>query len=311
MSQIQAWADRPAGAIPDHVIKGLFKQATEDAILMAAANVVNVEGGESFTIPVISALDEPTDASLDELQPIPLDKLTVTSTEINESEEGRGVLIARKDLRRYRDVVDLIEQNKQALVNQQAGRLDTVIANALDDMVYKYVATGVASQNIAPTTPGAAALTNVNVYHARKMSTYMRKTLLVPKRGFGGYLGYFGTTGINSLKDDPQAELWFQRMPEVLKMMGFDGIVEGIAFKEVVHDNALDDTIGTNSDVAEGFVVGADAVFFGIISSPEIHTEWRDLNRFYAAGWHGDFGAGLPSTSATAGYPRGMHFTST
>lgn len=312
MSLLQAWSDAPDGAVTDHeIVMPVFKQATEEAELMPFAKMVKVAGGDTFTVVSISDIDEPTDASLSELETIPLDKLTVTSLAVSVNEEGRGIEIPRRALNRYRDVLDLVSQHRDYLARQQALRMDTVIANALDDMPIKYVATAVASQSITTTgTASGSALVNPNMYHLRKIRNYLRRNRLVPPRSGGVYAGLFSTAASSGIKDDPEAQLWLQRSPEVFRMSGFEGVVEGIAIKEIIHDNALSDTLGTNSDVGEGFVLGEDPVYLGFIEAPAFYTEWRDHQRFYSLAWHGDYGAGLPNTSASAGFPRGLHYTS-
>lgn len=314
-SLVHNWdLDSPSGAVQDHVIlDSIFRQATEEAKLMRLVNPARVSGGESFTVIVVGSLSEPTSPRLEELQPIPLDHFTVTSTKIDSYEEGRAVMLTKKQMRRFRDMADLASEARRALADQQARVIDTAIANSLDDMPIKYSATGVASQTITTTgTASGSAVSNLNVYHLRYIRNYLKRNRLVPYRSFGGYAGAFSTAAISGLKDDPEFLLYAQRMPEILRNGGFESMVESIALMEVVHDNALSDTLGSGSNIGEGFVVGADACYFGVINEPMIL--WERISgsggRFYSLSWVADYGVGLPNTSANAGLCRGLHFTS-
>lgn len=307
------WSDSPSGAVQDHEIIEPFRQAVADSAFVKYCMPVNVSGGESFSIPIMSDLDEPTSAALNENLTIPLDSLSITSKSVALVEYGRGVRIARKALNRYKDIADVLSVHREELAKQQRLVLDSLAAAAFKLAEVKYVGTGAADSTITTNgTAGAAAVSNLNVFHARAIRDYLRRTLLAPPRANGLYKGLFSTAGLRAMSDDSEfIQYHSNQSTSELEAAIMRGRVAGIEFEEVVHDNALDDDIGTNSDVGEGVVFGDKSVYMGIIEAPRIYYEMKDKERFLELAWHGDFGFGTSTDSGSAGYARIIHVTST
>lgn len=307
---VQRWADSPTnGAYQEHVVDSIFREAIESAIFVPFAFPVNVESGQSFTIPIRSRLSEPTSSLLNENLSIPLDKLSITAKVVTLQERGRGVEWSSKN--ESRAPIDIPGEHRKALAEQMELVLDTVVGQAFTDgSQIKYVGTGPASQNIATNgSAGAAATENINFYHLRNIRDYLKRTLFCPMVK-GSYVGIFSTAGIRAILDDPEFLAINQYSNREIFSGTEVGMVSNIRVIESDHDIVLDDDIGTNSDVGEGIIFGDDAVRLGMLKRPSMHFETKDHGRFVSVAWYGDFNAGTSTDSGNAGLARIVHYTS-
>lgn len=304
----QSWADSPSGAYQDHNVLEVFRQAVAQTIWLPYAKRMSISDGQSVTIPIRSKLSEPTSSALTESTSIPLDKLTITSKNISLTERGRGVLVTRKNMNR--SPIDLLSEHKMALAEQMALDMDTVLEASFESGQLKYAATGAASYNLATNGSfGAAALSNPNFYHIRKMRDLAFRTYLMPKLDNGSYAFIVSTAGLRGILDDPE----FLEINKFGDPSKFEKNISGkIADVEIYEDNhALSDGIGTNSDVGEGIFIAKDAVYYAILQQPEIHFDSTiDHGRFTSLAWYGDWGSGTSTDSANSGLARLIHFGS-
>lgn len=306
----QGWADAPStGAYQSHEVMEVFRQAVEKTIWLPFAKRVNIQSGKEVTVPIRGRLAEPTSSLLSESISIPLDKLTITSKVISMAERGRGLMVTKKAMNR--SPIDLLSEHRSALAEQMSLDMDTVLKTAFTGSQLKYVATGAASYNLATNgSAGAAALSNPNFYHIRKMRDLAFRTYLMPKRDNGLFAYVSSTAGVRGILDDPE----FLEINKISGQSRFGNNLAGtIADVEIFEDNhTLSDSKGTNSDVGEGVFLSQDAVYYAVLQQPEIHYDATiDHGRFISLAWYGDWGAGTSTDSANAGLVRSIHFTST
>lgn len=309
--QFQGWADAPAqGAYTEHEVAPVFEQAIAETQFVKLADRVPYQSGESVTLPAISDLDVPTSDLLSESQSIPLDKLTITAKTISLNERGRGVMLSMKNA--GRSPLELMNLHKKRLQEQLELSMDLNFATAFKASQLVYVPTGVASYDLATNgSAGAAAVSNINFYHLRKLRDLARRSYLMPKLEGNAYKLILSTAGFRSILDDPEAISLNQGR-------GFDSLmgpsrvkIEDVIVEECIHDAALDDNIGTNSDVAEGVFIAREAVKFAMGKMPTISYERHDHDRYISLAWWGDYAVGQSTDSANAGFARSIYITST
>lgn len=305
----QTWALQPSGAVQDHVIADVYRQAVAMTKFMPFCRPVQVESGQSFTVPSRSSLPIPSSSALDELKSIPIQRLSITSKAINVTERGSGVEITRRAINRA--PYDLQQEHRLALSEQMALIMDSVAAAGFKSGPLKYAATGAASQNLATGgTFGATANTNLNIYHIRKIRNELFANRLCPMFPDGAYRGLFASNSILGVVDDPDF-LEINKSENSGIFSRFDaGQISDVILFENQYSSSLSNSIGSGSDVGEGVVFGRDACFIGFIEKPVILTYWDDERRFYRAVWFADWGVGIPSNSANAGLARIVHYGS-
>ena len=314
MSLFQGWADAPStGAYDEQEVSDVFKQSIAQTIWLPFATKKKIESGYTFTVPILSDLDEPTSSELNEETSIPLDKLTITAKTISLTERGRGVQVTKKNMQR--SPIELLNAHRTRLAEQMSLDMDTVLGAAFQSGQLKYAATGASSYGLA--TAGSftsAALSNANFYHIRKMRDLAFRTYFMPKLGTGKYAFVCSTASYRGILDDPE----FLEINAPQNSSIFQGNSAGtLAGVDIYEDNhALADNVGTNSDVGEGVFISRDAVYFGVLDEPSIRFDASensvatDFGRFISLAWRGDWGAGTSTDSGSAGFARLFHFGS-
>ncbi|MHA1962080.1 MAG: hypothetical protein ACW99U_17890 [Candidatus Thorarchaeota archaeon] len=313
MAQFQGWADAPAtGAYQSHEVVDVFRQAVANTLFFPRATRKAMRSGDEITIPIRGSLSRPSGTTaLDEATSIPLDKLTITTKQIGLTERGRGVMVSKRAMNR--SPIALLQEHQVALSEQLALDLDAIFCDAFQGGQLKYVATGAASYNLATGgTAGAAATNNPNFYHLRKMRDLAFRTYLMPKLAGGVYEFVVSTQGLRGILDDPEfLEINRFGNSEIFKK-NMAGRISDVDIVENQHDDALDDDIGTSSDVGEGVFIAKDAVYYAMLEMPSIHWDrTHDHGRYTSLAWYGDYGVGTSTDSANAGLARLIHFTST
>lgn len=311
MSLLQSWADAPAtGAYQEQEIGETVRQAVEQMVWLPLAKREPISSGQSVTVPLRGRLAEPTSDLLTESVSIPLDKLTISAKVITLQERGRGLKISRKNINR--SPIDLLAEHRMAIAEQMSLSFDKRLSeDGFQSGQLKYAPTGAASFTLA--TSGsftAAALSNVNFYHITKLRDLAYRTYLMPKMDNGKYVYVSSTAGIRGIMDDPK----FIQINAPQNASKFEsnlvGTIHDVEIREENH--TLSDSVGTNSDVAEGVFIANDAVRYAMIQSPQIYfDQTEDFGRFMKLAWYGDFGVGPSTDSSSAGFARLIHVGST
>jgi len=313
MAQFQGWADAPStGAYQVHEVAPVFRQAVANTLFFPRAKRLPMSSGDAITIPIRGSLARPSGGTaLTESLSIPLDKLTITTKNLDLSERGRGVMVSR--IAMNRSPIDLLQEHQVTLSEQLALDLDVVAATAFKEGQLVYAATGAASYNLATGgSAGAAAVSNANFYHIRKMRDLAFRTYLMPKLPDGRYEFIVSTSGVRGILDDPEfLEINKYGNPDIFKK-NLVGKISDVDIIECQHDDALDDDVGTNSDVGEGVFIAKDAVYKAMLEMPSIHWDrTHDHGRYTSLAWHGDYGIESSSDSSSAGLARAIYFSST
>lgn len=309
--QFQAWADAPStGAYPEHELSSVFSQAVAQTNFVPLAKRVPIQSGSSVTVPITSSLPLPTSSELNEDSSIPLQRISITANTIELVERGSGLMMSRKAL--SRSPIDLLNIHRQKISEQMSLEIDKVVATAFQSGQIKYAATGAAAQTVTTNGSfGAAALSNANFYHLRKMRDLAKLTYLMPPLPGGTYKFVVSTAGIRGILDDPEfLEINSPQNSSIFKS-NMVGRIADVEIIESNNTNNLSDGVGTNSDVGEGVFIADEAVYYAVLDVPQIHFDQsHDHGRFVSIAWYGDFGAEPSTASGSAGYARLIHFGS-
>lgn len=307
--------DAPStGAFQSHVVDELFKPAGFDAIFYQIADKKLLTSGEELTIPSYSNLDLPTSQNVAESNRLPTIKLSLASKVITPEDKGLKMEITDQMIRK--SPVDVVMASKSELSRLMKRELERVCKNAADDTPIKYVATSATAQSIE--TDGSASGTiasNPNIYHIRRISTYMQDVLRAPfHKSFGGYVGVFRHSGVENIMNDDDFIAIHTSLPEeALRSVR----VKKIADMSIIGYNdsgVLSGSLGASSNLSEGLIFGDEALKFVHLDLPQMYYDFskvnaNDFGRFNYIAWRGNFAAGLPSDSANAGLARVVHWT--
>lgn len=307
--------DAPStGAFQSHVVAEVFAPAAFDAQFYQLVDKKVLPSGEELTIPSFSNMSLPSSTSVGEMERLPTIKLNLNSKVIQANEKGLKTVITYQMKRR--SPIDVLMASKGELQLLMTRELERVSKEALDDTPIKYVATSASAQNI--TTNGTASGTiasNPNIYHLRRISTYMQDNLRVPFHPqFGSYAGVFRYSAIENIMNDADFIEIHRGLPEdALRKVS----VKKIADISVIGYNdgsVLSGSLGASSNLSEGLILGAKAACFVHQDMPQMYydfaaSDYSDFGRFNYLGWRGNFGCGLFNDSANAGEARSVHWT--
>lgn len=316
MSTPQFWgADAPTqGAYKSHDVAEVFKPAGYASLLFSLAGKRRLKSGEALTVPAYSNLDFPTSTALDEDDTIPLSKLSITAKTISMSERGRAVAVTGRAVNR--SPIDILMAHKDAVAEMMTRELEEVVSTALKTMPIKGVITS--STAVSITTNGSPSGTrsgDINVYLLQYLSNYLSDNKRVPMDPrYGSYVGIFRGNAILSVQSDSDYfELHRGMGLKAIDTLNVGKIADTQLFK-LNDDRVLDNAQGTGNANSEGFILGKDAVLFGVIEDIGLHFDFSkskatDFGRKKYIAWVGDYGAGLYSDSANADLVRGIHLT--
>ena len=313
MTQFTWTFDAPTGTYKQRAMSAkLFEAALENSVFMD--HVWPVEGfgrkmGENVTLKRVSNLTEPTTADLTEGERIPEDQLSISTTSITVNEIGRAVPYT--SLSEDLGAIDVANVTQKRLRNQMTLVLDTKAATAFKTAKIKYTPTGLASRSIATSgTAGAAATSNMNVYHVEEISDYLWDTLSTPTIN-GDYVGIFRHLALRGIRRDPAWEEWHKYTDPSAKFNGETGRIECVRFIDTNHNNALG-KIGNSSVLGEGVVFGEDGVAMAEVQTPELRAAMpADFGRSKAVAWYGILNFGIIWDTANQGEARIVHVAST
>ncbi len=306
--------DAPTGTYKNHALSSrLYEAAVENSVFMDHISPVEGYGrqmGETVTLVRVRNITEPTDATLDETVRIPEDDFRLSTMAITVKEMGRAV--PYQSLSLDLSEFDLENPIQRKLREQMRLVLDTKSSKAFKNTKIKYVPTGAATNNITTNgTPGAAATSNMNVFHVEEIRDYLFDTLQVPPYDGGDYVGIFRTLGLRGIKRDSDWEQWHIYTDPQAKFNGEVGRIEGVRFIETNHANALG-KIGTGSVLGEGVVFGDEAVAMAEAMTPELRAAIPgDFGRSRAVAWYGILAFDVIWDTGNAGEAKIIHVSST
>lgn len=312
----QTWTyDGPSGVYKNHALSSDIRMAaiamTQFMQFSKPADGYGLHKGSNVTITRVSNVAVPTDDSLDEVNRIPEDTLSLSTQAISVTERGRAIpyTALSLDLAHF----DLESAIQKKLRDQLALRMDILCATAFKVGQVKAIPDGIAS--LTMDTDGLASTTaaaNINVYHIEVLRDQLYSTYNVAPYEGGDYMCVISTKGRRGLIRDPNWEKWKTYADPSAKFNGEIGRIEGIRFVESNNTNALSASLGTSSVLGEAVVFGDDPVAMASVHDPELRAkESEDYGRAKGVAWYGVYGFDqIWKDSATAGEARVIHITS-
>lgn len=311
--------DAPSGTYKSHnMSRDLRTAAIARTVVMPFVGLEDGSGkrkGETVTISRVSNINVPANARLSELEKVPEDSITMSTTSITMVEWGRSVPFT--DLRIQLDKFDPQQKVQKQLMNQMKLVLDNAAAETMTSSSVKIKAIPTGEGSLTFDTDGVAstsATVNMNFFHLERMRDFAVDTILAPAYYDNGDYAYIGTTqALRGLKDDPKFESWNKHNhPE--KMSNSElGRIEQTRLVESNNSGAFTKNLGTNANLGEGIFFGDDFVTMVVAEDPELVVQinkGQDYGRQHGVAWLGTFEFGIPWDTATAGEARGIHVTS-
>lgn len=315
MGVSHSWTfDAPSGVYKNHFMSMKLREAAiAETKFMQFTDVEPGYGkkkGESVTITRISNIEQPEDGRILELERIPEDNMTITTTQITVSEWGRAVPYTSlaDDLSEF----DISNKIQSKLKDQMRLTMDKAAADAFKSTPVKAVADGVGSIVFSTNgVPAAVAAANLNVFHIERIRDFMHATLNVPAFSGDDYIGIVSTKAKRGIMDDPKWEPWHRYTDPQAKYNSEIGRMENIRFIESNNTVSLDHSIGAGGVAGEAVFFGADAVAIAIAEDPELRAKVpEDYGRQKGVAWYGILEFGLVWDTANPGEVRVVHFTS-
>lgn len=267
--------------------------------------------GSNVTITRVSNVAVPADDSLNELERIPEDTLSLSTQAISVTERGRAIPYTSLslDLAHF----DLENAIQKKLRDQLSLRLDQLSATAFKVGQVKAIPDGIASLTMdTDGTASTTAASNINVYHVEQIRDQLYSTYNVMPYQGGDYMAVISTKGRRGIIRDPNWEKWKTYTDAEAKFAGEIGRIEGIRFIESNNTNALSGSLGSGSVLGEAVFFGDDPVAMASVADPELRAkESEDYGRSKGVAWYGIYGFDqIWKDSATAGECRVIHVTS-
>jgi N4-gp56 family major capsid protein len=312
----QSWTyDAPTGVYKNHALASDIRMAaiamTQFVQFSKPVDGYGAGKGSNVTITRVSNVAVPSDDSLDELNRIPEDTLSLSTQAISVVERGRAIPYTSLslDLAHF----DLESAIQKKLRDQLALRLDILCATAFKVGQVKAIPDGIAS--LTMDTDGTASTTaaaNLNVYHMEVLRDQLFSTYNIAPYEGGDYMMVASTKAIRGLKRDPNWEKWKVYTEPSAKFNSEVGKMEGIRIIETNNSSALSGSLGSGSVLGEAVVFGDDPVAMATVKDPELRAkESEDYGRSKGVAWYGIYGYDqIWKDSATAGEARVIHITS-
>lgn len=312
----QSWTyDAPSGVYKNHAISSDIRMAsiamTKFMQFSKPVDGYGAKKGSNVTITRVSNVAVPSDDSLNELERIPEDTLSLSTQAISVTERGRAIPYTSLSLDlAYFDLENAIQKK---LRDQLSLRLDALSATAFKAGQVKAIPDGIAS--LTMDTDGTASTTaaaNLNVYHIEQLRDQLYSTYNIAPYSGEDYMAIVSTKGRRGIMRDPNWEKWKTYGDPGAKFNGEIGRLEGIRFVESNNTNALSQSLGSGSVLGEAVFFGDDPIAMASVHDPELRAkESEDYGRSKGVAWYGVYGFDqIWKDSATAGEARVIHVTS-
>lgn len=306
-----AWVlDAPSGVYKDHALSSRIRDAAiaEAQFMKFAAPEPGFGKGKGQSVTITRVFPLAVKGQrVSELDRLPSGRPNIDTVDIQVSEWGFKIPMTEfeKNLTHF----DLNNKYQKLLKDQMKLTMDDMVADAFKSTPIKYVPQTTGATLTTNGTPGATANQNLTIANLREIHDYLRQTLKAPKYRNGKYVGILSTRAARGIKNDPEYKDWQAPTSSGPLMDGRLRDVEGFMLYETNHDDALDDTLGTNGVLGEAIFFGEDPVALATVEEPELRAGIpEDLGRFRDVGWVGTLEAGL--VWDLAAYARVVHVTS-
>lgn len=249
-------------AIQDHFLGEVFKPAMRDMVNLARFSKKQKISGLSYNLPsykkleVASSVERTSEDAEFRLARVEFDGKTADL-----KLQGQAIELDETFRKRNLGVMDVISILKDELQQDMALQLDKLHKSALDNGKLILTPTGYSSQQVDVNgTASQAAANNLSVYHYQYLSLLAKDSYAIPFiQGLNAYAYVTRGKACFALRRDPEFQAIHQGVPSYLQGM-LVAQVGDVKIYETNEEELFVDNLGTNSDVAEGVLLGDDSM---------------------------------------------------
>ena len=304
-------------AIQSHFISEVFQPAMRGLVDLARFSKKVEITGKTYNIPSYKKLDIADSVVRgSEDAEFRLSRVEFDGKSADLSLQGNAIEFDNTFVSRNAGVMDVISILKDELQQEMKLQLDKIHKNALDAGNLIMTPTGYASQQVdVGGTPSQAAAANLSVYHFQYLRLLAGDTYAIPMiKQLGAYAYLTRGKACFALKRDPEFQAFHQGIPSQLQK-GLVAEIDGIKIYENNEEELFLDNLGTNSDVAEGVLLGDEAMhmFYNGMFNVVMDRGEVAANHFGTKGYiyyKADLGVTLPTNSVEKRRVRHIRVTS-
>lgn len=249
-------------AIQNHFLGEIAVPARRDYTLISQFAKDAKITGASYNVPSFKKLDIPTSVErANENDDFQVSRVEFDGKSASLSQFGHAMELDKTFIRRNLGVIDVLKILEDELRQDMGLRLEKICKSALDGGKLIFTPTGYASQQVDVNgTASQAAANNLSVYHYQYLELLASDTYAIPMINSMGAWPYLTRGGaVFSLKRDPELQAVYQGVPEYLQKYNV-GKIGNIQIFQSPEEELFSSTLGTNSNVSEGVLLGEDCL---------------------------------------------------
>lgn len=266
-------------AIQDHFLGEVFKPAMRDLVNLARFSKKQKITGLSYNLPSYKKLEIATNVErTSEDADFRLARVEFDGKTADLALQGNAIELDETFRKRNMGVMDVISILRDELQQDMALQLDKLHKSALDNGKLIMTPTGYSSQQVDVNgTASQSAANNLSVYHYEYLNLLARDKYGIPMISqLGGYAYITRGQATFALRRDPEFQAIHQGVPSYLEKSKVAQIGD-IKIFETNEEELFVDNLGTNSDVAEGVLLGEDSMRMFFNSPFEVFIDQQKI----------------------------------
>lgn len=304
-------------AIQNHFLGEVFKPVMRDHVNLARFSKKQKITGLSYNLPSYKKMDIADSVErANENSDFRAAQIEMDGKSAELKLQGEAIRFNKTLISRNQGVIDVLEIVKSDLRQSMALQLDKIHKAALDGGNLIFTPTGGATQQIDTNgTASQSAANNMQIYHFQYLSLLANDVYAIKKVSELGCYAYI-TRGraVFHLRRDPEYRALYQGVPSYLQK-GHVAQVDDIKIFETNEEELYADNLGTSSNVAEGSLLGDEAMHMFFNKPFEIFVDMNETAaNFYGTEgtlWYkADLGVMLPTNSIEKRRVRSIRITS-
>lgn len=252
-------------AIQNHFLGQIAMPAARDYAALSQFSKKELITGSSYNVPSYKKIEVPTTADVTRAEDptnFRLSRVELDGKSGSLALFGEAMELDEAFRKRNMGVIDIMKIMEDELRQSMGLRLEILHKAALDTGNLVMTPTGSASQQVDVNgTASQAAAVNLSVYHYQYLSLLAGDTYAIPGiRSLGGNYAYFSRgEAFFALQRDPEYQARHEGVPSSLSNF----LVAQVGKVKLFHtpeEQLFANNLGTNSDVAEGVLLGEDCL---------------------------------------------------
>lgn len=265
-------------AIKNHFLGEIAIPAKREYTLISQFAKSEKITGESYNVPSFKKLDVPNSVErVNEDSDFQISKVEFDGKTKSLAQFGEAMVLNKTFLRRNMGVIQVLDILKEELRQNMGLRLEKIAKSALDEGKLIMTPTGASAQQVDTNgTASQAAANNLNIYHFQYLQLLAQDTYAIPMiKSLGAYAYLTRGNALFNLMQDSRMISLHDGVPGYLKKFGVKQIGD-IQIYSSPEEELFSSTLGTNSDVAEGVLLGNDCLRMFYSSPFELKVDLGD-----------------------------------